>query len=106
MRVLVGVKRVIDYAVKVRVLPDKTGVDLNNVKMSINPFCEIAMEEAVRLKEKSIATEIIAVSVGPKACHETLRTALAMGINYHIIFLSDWLISTYYYLLLYRINRC
>jgi len=75
----VGVKRVIDYAVKVRVMPDKTGVDLNNVKMSLNPFCEIAVEEAIRLKEKKIATEIVAVSIGPKACQETLRTALAMG---------------------------
>mmetsp|Transcript_44061 Transcript_44061/g.89961 ORF Transcript_44061/g.89961 Transcript_44061/m.89961 type:complete len:256 (+) Transcript_44061:42-809(+) len=79
MRVIVGVKRVVDYAVKVRVLPDKTGVDLTNVKMSMNPFCEIAIEEAIRLKEKKIATEIVAVSVGPKACQETLRTALAMG---------------------------
>jgi len=79
MRVIVGVKRVIDYAVKVRVLPDKTGVDLSNVKMSVNPFCEIAIEEAVSLKEKKIATEIIAVSIGGKACQETLRTALAMG---------------------------
>lgn len=79
MKVLVGVKRVIDYAVKVRVSPDKTGVDLQNVKMSLNPFCEIAIEEAIRLKEKKIATEVIAVSIGPKACQETLRTALAMG---------------------------
>jgi len=81
MRILVGVKRVVDYAVKVRVLADKTAVDLNNVKMSLNPFCEIAIEEAVRLKEKKIATEVIAVSIGPKACQETLRTALAMGVD-------------------------
>lgn len=79
MKVLVAVKRVIDYAVKVRVLPDKTGVELNNVKMSLNPFCEIAIEEAVRLKEKKVIKEIIAVSIGPKACQESLRTAMAMG---------------------------
>lgn len=79
MRVLVGVKRVIDYATKVRVLPDKTGVDLANVKMSMNPFCEIAIEEAVRLKEKNVVKEIIAVSIGSKLAQETLRTALAMG---------------------------
>ncbi|KAJ1440532.1 electron transfer flavoprotein, beta subunit [Ochromonadaceae sp. CCMP2298] len=79
MRVIVGVKRVVDYAVKVRVLADKTGVDLNNVKMSLNPFCEIAIEEAIRLKEKKMVTEIIAVSIGSKTSQETLRTALAMG---------------------------
>jgi len=79
MRILVGVKRVIDYAVKVRVRADKTAVELGNTKMSMNPFCEIAMEEAVRLKEAKIAKEIIAVSVGPKESQETLRTALAMG---------------------------
>lgn len=79
MRVLVAVKRVVDYAVKVRISPDKTGVDLANVKMSMNPFCEIAVEEAIRLKEKKVATEIVAVSIGPKAAQETLRTALAMG---------------------------
>lgn len=79
MRVLVGVKRVIDYAVKIRVLGDKSGVDLANVKMALNPFCEIAIEEAIRLKEKKIASEVIAVTIGPKASVETLRTALAMG---------------------------
>ena len=79
MRVLVGVKRVVDYAVKVRVAADKMGVDLANVKMSVNPFCEIAVEEAIRLKEKKVVTEIVAVSIGGKACQETLRTALAMG---------------------------
>ena len=79
MRILVGVKRVIDYAAKVRVLPDKTGVDMKSVRMSLNPFCEIAVEEAIRLKEKKIVTDIVALSVGPKACQETLRTALAMG---------------------------
>lgn len=67
MKVLVTVKRVIDYNVKARVKPDKSGVDLNNVKMSMNPFCEIAVEEAVRLKEKGIASEIVVVSVGSKA---------------------------------------
>jgi len=79
MRILVGVKRVVDYAVKIRVLADKSGVDLANVKMAVNPFCEIAIEEAIRLKEKKLCSEIVAVSVGPKACQETLRTALAMG---------------------------
>ena len=79
MKILVTVKRVVDYNVKVRVAADQTAVDLTNVKMSINPFCEIAVEEAVRLKEKGIATEVIAVSVGAKACQETLRTALALG---------------------------
>lgn len=79
MRVLVGVKRAVDYATKVRVLPDKSGVDLANVKMSMNPFCEIAIEEAIRMKEKKVAKEVIAISIGPKACAETLRTALAMG---------------------------
>jgi len=79
MRVLVGCKRVIDFAVKIRVKPDKTGVVTDGVKHSLNPFDEIAVEEAVRLKEKKIATEVIAVSCGPPTCQETLRTALAMG---------------------------
>ena len=79
MKVLVPVKRVVDYNVKVRAKADGTDVDLNNVKMSINPFCEIAVEEAVRLKEAGVATEIVAVSVGTKACQEQLRTALALG---------------------------
>jgi len=79
MRVLVGVKRVIDYAVKIRVKPDSSGVVTDGVKHSMNPFCEIAVEEAVRLKEKKIVKEIIALSVGPPQCQETLRTALAMG---------------------------
>ncbi|MDT9120768.1 electron transfer flavoprotein subunit beta/FixA family protein, partial [Escherichia coli] len=79
MKVLVAVKRVVDYNVKVRVKADKTGVELANVKMAMNPFCEIAVEEAVRLKEKGIATEIIAVSVGPQNAQEQLRTALALG---------------------------
>ncbi|GAA6129912.1 electron transfer flavoprotein subunit beta/FixA family protein [Halopseudomonas sabulinigri] len=79
MKVLVAVKRVVDYNVKVRVKADNSGVDLANVKMSMNPFCEIAVEEAVRLKEKGVATEIIAVTVGPTAAQEQLRTALALG---------------------------
>nr|XP_033770418.1 electron transfer flavoprotein subunit beta [Geotrypetes seraphini] len=79
LRALVGVKRVIDYAVKIRVKPDKTGVVTDGVKHSMNPFCEIAIEEAVRLKEKKIVSEIIAVSCGPQQCQETIRTALAMG---------------------------
>jgi len=81
MKILVAVKRVVDYNVKVRPKSDGTGVDLNNVKMAINPFCEIAVEEAVRLKEKGIATEIVAVSVGEKTCQEQLRTALALGVD-------------------------
>ena len=79
MKVLVAIKRVVDYNVKVRAKADGTDVDLNNVKMSINPFCEIAVEEAVRLKEAGVATEVIAVSVGEKACQEQIRTALALG---------------------------
>ncbi|SNY42331.1 electron transfer flavoprotein beta subunit [Arsukibacterium tuosuense] len=79
MKILVPVKRVIDYNVKVRVKADQTGVDLANVKMALNPFCEIAVEEAVRLKEAGVATEVIAVSIGPKAVQEQLRTALALG---------------------------
>jgi len=79
MKVLVPVKRVIDYNVKVRVKADHSNVDLANTKMAINPFCEIAIEEAVRLKEAGIATEIIAISIGDKSCQEQLRTALALG---------------------------
>jgi len=79
MKILVPIKRVIDYNVKVRVKPDHSDVDLANVKMSLNPFCEIAIEEAVRLKESGVATEIIAVSIGNKSCQEQLRTALALG---------------------------
>ncbi|RAK57626.1 electron transfer flavoprotein subunit beta/FixA family protein [Phenylobacterium deserti] len=85
MKVLVPVKRVIDYNVKPRVKADQTGVDLANVKMSMNPFDEIAVEEAVRLKEKGVATEIVAVSVGPTQAQETLRTALAMGADRAIL---------------------
>jgi len=79
MKVLVAVKRVVDYNVKVRAKADGSDVDLNNVKMAINPFCEIAVEEAVRLREAGTATEVIAVSVGGKACQEQIRTALALG---------------------------
>ena len=79
MKVLVAVKRVVDYNVKVRAKADGSDVDLNNVKMSINPFCEIAVEEAVRLKEAGTATEVVAVSVGDKSCQEQIRTALALG---------------------------
>ena len=85
MKVLVPVKRVIDYNVKVRVRADGSGVDLANVKMSMNPFDEIAVEEAIRLKEKGIATEVIVVSVGVKQAQETLRTALAMGADRAIL---------------------
>lgn len=79
MKILVAVKRVIDYNVKARVKADNTDVDLTNVKMAMNPFCEIAVEEAIRLKEKGIATEVVAVSIGDKSCQEQLRTALALG---------------------------
>ncbi|WP_225774475.1 electron transfer flavoprotein subunit beta/FixA family protein [Pseudomonas sp. Marseille-Q5115] len=79
MKVLVAVKRVVDYNVKVRVKADNSGVDLANVKMSMNPFCEIAVEEAVRLKEKGVATEVVVVTVGPATAQEQLRTALALG---------------------------
>ena len=85
MKVLVAVKRVVDYNVKVRVKADGSGVDTSNVKMSMNPFDEIAVEEAVRLKEKGAATEIIAVSCGMAACQETLRTALALGADRAIL---------------------
>ena len=89
MKILVPVKRVIDYNVKPRVKADGSGVDLANVKMSMNPFDEIAVEEAIRLKEKGVATEIIAVSVGPQKAQETLRTALAMGADRAILVLTD-----------------
>ena len=79
MKVLVAIKRVVDYNVKVRVKADNSGVDLANVKMSMNPFCEIAVEEAVRLKEKGVVTEIVVVSIGPTTAQEQLRTALALG---------------------------
>ena len=79
MKVLVAVKRVVDYNVKIRVKSDESGVDLANVKMAMNPFCEIAVEEAVRLKEKGIADEVVVVSMGAKACQEQIRTAMALG---------------------------
>src|SRR6266702_3823597 len=85
MKVLVPVKRVVDFNVKVRVKPDGTGVDIANVKMSMNPFDEIAIEEAVRLKEKGVATEVIAVSCGDTKCQETLRTAMAIGADRGIL---------------------
>mmetsp|Transcript_6685 Transcript_6685/g.9700 ORF Transcript_6685/g.9700 Transcript_6685/m.9700 type:complete len:264 (+) Transcript_6685:120-911(+) len=89
MKILVGVKRVIDYAVKVRVSPTGSGVDLANVKMSLNPFCEIAVEEAVRLKEAKHASEVVAMTIGPKQASETLRTALAMGCDRGIHIVTD-----------------
>ena len=89
MKILVPVKRVIDYNVKPRVKADGTGVDLTNVKMSMNPFDEIGVEEAVRIKEKGVATEIVAVSVGPAKAQETLRTALAMGADRAILVQTD-----------------
>jgi electron transfer flavoprotein beta subunit len=89
MKVLVPVKRVVDYNVKVRVKPDKSGVDLSNVKMSVNPFCEIAIEEAVRLKEAGFAQEIVAVSVGSKASQEQLRTCLALGADRAVLIETD-----------------
>lgn len=85
MKILVAVKRVVDYNVKVRPKSDNTDVDLANVKMSINPFCEIAVEEAVRLKEKGVATEIVAVSIGPQQSQEQLRTAMALGADRGIL---------------------
>ncbi len=89
MKVLVAVKRVVDYNVKVRPKSDGSGPDLNNVKMSINPFCEIAVEEAVRLKEKGVVTEIVAVSLGAKTCQEQIRTALALGADRGILVETD-----------------
>ncbi len=89
MKLLVPVKRVVDYNVKVRVKADGTGVETANVKMSMNPFDEIAVEEAVRLKEKGVATEIVAVSCGPTACQEQIRTALAMGADRGILVEHD-----------------
>ena len=89
MKVLVPVKRVIDYNVKVRVKSDHSDVDLANVKMALNPFCEIAVEEAVRLKEKGVASEVIAVSLGSKVCQEQIRTALALGADRGILVESE-----------------
>jgi len=89
MKVLVPVKRVVDFNVKIRVKPDGSGVELANVKMSMNPFDEIAVEEAIRLKEKGIASEIVAVSIGPSKAQETIRTALAMGADRGILIETD-----------------
>jgi len=89
MKILVAVKRVVDFNVKVRVKADQTGVELANVKMSMNPFDEIAVEEAVKLKEAGVASEVIAVSLGSAACQETLRTALAMGADRAILVETD-----------------
>ena len=89
MKLLVAVKRVIDYNVKPRVKMDGSGVDLANVKMSMNPFDEIAVEEAIRLKEKGVATEVVVVSIGPAKAQETLRTALAMGADRAILVTSE-----------------
>jgi electron transfer flavoprotein beta subunit len=89
MKVLVAVKRVVDFNVKVRVKSDKTGIETANVKMSMNPFDEIAVEEAVRLREAGTASEIIAVSMGPQQCQETIRTALAMGADRGVHVLTD-----------------
>ncbi len=93
MKILVPVKRVVDYNVKIRVKPDGSGVDLANVKMSMNPFDEIAVEEAIRLKEKSVATEIVVVSVGPAQAVETLRTGLAMGADRGILVKTDGVVE-------------
>jgi electron transfer flavoprotein beta subunit len=89
MKILVPVKRVVDFNVKVRVKSDQTGVELANVKMSMNPFDEIAVEEALKLREAGKATEVVAVSIGPTACQETLRTALAMGADRAILVETD-----------------
>ncbi|HQR55241.1 MAG TPA: electron transfer flavoprotein subunit beta/FixA family protein, partial [Burkholderiaceae bacterium] len=89
MKILVTVKRVVDYNVKVRVKSDGSGVDIANVKMSMNPFDEIAVEEAVRLKEAGVATEIVAVSCGVPQCQETLRTAMAIGADRGILVETD-----------------
>jgi electron transfer flavoprotein beta subunit len=89
MKVLISIKRVVDFTVKVRVKSDGSGVDLDNVKMSMNPFDEIAVEEAIRLKERGIVTEIVTVSIGSSACQETLRTAMAMGADRSILIESD-----------------
>lgn len=89
MKILVSVKRVVDANVNIRVKPDNTGIELANVKMSINPFCEIAVEEAIRLKEAGVASEIVVVSIGNKSCQETLRTALAMGADRAILIQTE-----------------
>ena len=94
MKILVPIKRVIDPYVSIRVKSDNTGVETDNVKMSMNPFCEIAVEEAIRLKESGKAEEIIVVSVGNQSCQETIRTALAMGADRGIHVLIDQTVET------------
>src|SRR5438067_2773094 len=89
MKILVPVKRVVDYNVKIRVKPDQSGVETANVKMSMNPFDEIAVEEAIRLKEKGIAKEVVVISIGTLLCQETLRNALAMGADRAILVETD-----------------
>jgi electron transfer flavoprotein beta subunit len=89
MKVLVPIKRVVDFTVKIRVKSDSSGVDLDNVKMSMNPFDEIAVEEAIRLKERGIVTEIVTVSIGSPVCQETLRTAMAMGADRSVLIESE-----------------
>ena len=93
MKILVPLKRIVDYNVKVRPLPDNTNVDLNNVKMSVNPFCEIALEEAVRIKEAGNAEEVIAVTVGKSESQEQLRTALALGADRAILVETEFLLE-------------
>ena len=93
MKILVGVKRVLDYNVKARVNADKTGIELANVKMSMNPFDEIAVEEALRIKEAGNAEEVIAISIGPSQSQETIRTALAMGADRGILIETDELLE-------------
>ena len=90
MKILVPIKRVVDYNVKVRPKADESGVDLNNVKMAINPFCEIAVEEAVRLKEAGVAEEITAITVGESSAQEQLRTALALGADKAILIETEY----------------
>ncbi|WP_428240402.1 electron transfer flavoprotein subunit beta/FixA family protein [Gynuella sp.] len=94
MKVLVAVKRVVDYNVKVRVKPDNSGIDLSNVKMSMNPFCEIAVEEAVRLKEKGVATEIVVVSIGEAKAEEQIRAAIALGADRGILVQAEGAVSS------------
>src|ERR1700729_3989838 len=89
MKILVPVKRVVDYNIKIRLRADGSGVELANVKMSMNPFDEIAVEEAVRLKEKGTAQEVVAVTLGPQACQDTLRTAMAIGADRAIHLQTD-----------------
>ena len=93
MKILVAVKRVIDANIKVRVLSDETGIDMNDTKMALNPFCEIAVEEAIRLKESGSASEVIVVSIGPKKSEEQLRTALALGADRAILLQTDQVIE-------------